>query len=157
MSRKQIQIPGTERTDVPEALLEAGEKWLDKRREKRRASEHAKEAKYGVLALMASHKVALFKLTDPETEEVMELEFDNEPKLRTKKTGSVESEVGDGLPQHSGPAVTDGVPQGLIAQAMRAQDEANGVEVTADGDVTVPETAAPKGKKRKSKPKKGGK
>lgn len=155
MARKQIEIPGTERTDVPAALLEAGEKWLDMRREKRRTSEKAKEAKYGVLSLMDSHGVELFSLKDPETEEVMTLELDNEPKLRTKKTGEVESEIGEGLPAHDGPTTNSaGIPEGLIAQAMKAQDDAAGVEVTAEGDVVVPDKAAPKNKKPRGKGKK---
>lgn len=149
MARRQTEIPGTERDDVPPALLEAGEKWLDLRREKRRVGDKAKEAKYGVLALMGSHRVALFSLKDPETDEVMTLELDNEPKLRTKKTGDVDSEVGEGLPQHDGPmSGPDGVPQGLIAQAEKAQDDMNVVE-TADGDVGVPDKAAPKKKRGK--------
>lgn len=153
MARRQTEIPGTERTDVPASLLEAGELWLDTRRTKRRASDQAKEAKLGVLQLMAVNKIPKFTLTDPESQEVMELEVDTEPKLRTKKTAEMEPEpIGDGIPSggDSGP----GVHPGLIAQAER-DAEANGVSETIDGDVVPPDRAAPKKKRGPKKQKQG--
>lgn len=152
MARRQIEIPGTERTDVDPALLDAGEKYLDLRRVKRRASDNTREAKHIVLALMASHAVVLFEIKDPETGEVIQLELDNEPKLRTKKTGNVGDNLdpGDGIPS-APPDEHGGIPRGLIAEALQAQADAAILETT-DGDVVVPDVAAPKKpKKRKAK------
>lgn len=149
MTRRQTEIPGTERTDVPASLLEAGELWLDSRRVKRRAADKAKEAKLGVLQLMAVNKIPKFTLTDPESQEVMELEVDTEPKLRTKKTAEMEPEpIGDGIPSggDSGP----GVHPGLIAQAER-DAQSNGVSETSDGDIVPPDTSVPKTKPRKKR------
>lgn len=157
MARRQISIPGTDRTDVPPALLEAGEKWLDLRREKRRIGDKAKEAKAGVLMLMEMHKHPKFSLKDHETDEIMTLELDNEPKLRTKKSGEVESEMGDGLPSEQPPQ--SAAMDGLIAQAMKAQQD-TGTEETADGDVVPPTNgvhASVPRKKRKANSAKNGK
>jgi len=157
---KQLRIKGTARPGIPEVLEEADQDLLALRREKRQvtksANDKVKTAEWKVVTLMQEHGIKLHKVKDPDTEEV--LSFDLESVLRIRKTG----EVGDGAegeedPPSSGAPGSD-VHPGLIAQAEKAQADAN-VEETSDGDVTVPETSAPKkkSKSRKSKPKKGGK
>jgi hypothetical protein len=155
MARRQMNIPGTEPVEIVE-ISEAGEEWRDARKEKKAAAEREKQKKFSLIALMHAHKVEKYKYTEQDTDEEVLLTVELEPKLRAKKTGEHEPEIGEGLPQHAGPSTNaDGVPEGLIAQAMAAQDDANGVEVTSDGDVVVPDKAAPKAKKRGgSKPKK---
>lgn len=148
MARKQTEIPGTERTDLPPELLDAGMKWLDQRKEARRATERRKEAKFAVITLMQSRKVEVFKILDEETGEYRTLRCSLEPKLTASKSGEVESEVGDAI--GDGPSSPD-VHPGLIKQAEKAQADAN-VEETSDGDVAVPETSVPKAK-RGRKPK----
>ena len=153
MARRQLHLAGTERTDIPKPVLEAGEEWLDSRKEARRARERMNEKYFGALAVMQSHKLSIAKIVDDETKEVITLRVTNDPKLVAEKDGEVESEVGDGLPVHDG-ASDGGIAPGLIRQAERAQADAN-VEESSDGDVSVPEKAAPKqsrgrkGKKRR--------
>lgn len=150
MTRRQLQITGTERTDVPPAVLEAGEELLEKRRAKRKAAEKAKESLLGVIALMQSHKIPELKVMDPDTEEYLTLRIDLDPKLRIKKTGEAEPEpIGDGIPSHPD-AHPDDVAAGLIRQAERSMDDAN-VSETSEGDVVPPEKAAPKAKRAAKK------
>jgi hypothetical protein len=136
MARRQTEIPGTERTDVPAELLELGESYLELLRNKRRANEKCKDGKKAVLSMMQLKGHALFTLKDPETDEVVELELDNEPKLRTRRTGSVDSEIGDAMPD-----------AGAIADAAKTQADAGVEEI--DGDVVVPDKAAPKKRAKK--------
>jgi hypothetical protein len=147
MARRQLQIAGTERSDIPPELAEAGEKMLDLRREKRRIGEKAKEARFSVILLMQSHKIPEARFKDPETEEFVDLSIDLEPKLRIKRSGEADTDVGDAVEPATPPG--NEVRDGLIAQAERAMAE-NGVVETPEGDVAVPETAAPK-KKRTAK------
>jgi hypothetical protein len=155
MARRQLQITGTERKDVPPELDEAGETWLEMRREKRRVADKAKEAKAGVLMLMQMHKVKKYTVKDPESEEILELQIDLEPKLRTKKTGEAgDGEVGEGIP--AAPESSPGIHPGLIAQAEKAQADA-GVEETPEGDVVPVTDASVPRKPRKGGAKKKGK
>jgi hypothetical protein len=154
MARRQLQIVGTERTDIPPELVEAGEKMLDLRREKRRVGEKAKEAKFAVILLMQSNKIPSAKFTDPETKEFVDLSIDLEPKLRIKRSGEADTELGESDEAATPPGENE-VRDGLIAQAERAMAE-NGVVETPEGDVAVPDTAAPK-KPRKGAGKKRGK
>lgn len=148
MARRQLQIAGTERSDIPPEILEAGERWLDLRTDKRRIAEKAKEAKYGLIALMQSRKVDTFRYQDPETGETRSLTVDLEAKISVRK-------VTEDEPRDVAVDTTPSSPEvhpGLIAQAEKAQADANVAE-TADGDVTVPETSVPKAKRSKSKAK----
>lgn len=146
MARRQMQIAGTERSDIPPELDEAGAKWLDLRKEARRATERKKEAKFSVIALMQAHKIKIFKHRDEETGEEVSLKVELEPKLTASKSGEPDHEAseGGGMPEHAGGA-SDGVHAGLIAQAEKAQLDA-GVSVSSDGDVVPPDVAAPKKK-----------
>ena len=101
---------------------------------------------------MKLHKLKVYKYTDENSEEI-EVRIEEDPKLTLKKTGEAESEIGEGIP--SPPPSEDKIMGGLIREAQQSQAEAS-VEETEDGDVTVPETAAPKAKrssKRKGKAK----
>jgi hypothetical protein len=146
MARRQLEIAGTQRDDIPPEILEAGEKWLDLRTDKRRVAERAKEAKYGLIALMQARKVETFRYKDPETGETRSLSVDLEPKISVRKVKDDAEPVESDIATSSGPSVHPG----LIAQAEKAQAEAN-VEETADGDVAVPETSAPKAKGKRGK------
>jgi hypothetical protein len=151
MARRQLQIAGTERTDIPDEVDEAGEKWLELRKETRRATERTKEAKQQLIALMGAFKVPKFHHKDPDTGENILLTVDLEPKLRAKKTGENEdTKVGDGVAPSGRADSGPGVPEGLIAQAQKAQSD-NGVEENEEGDVVPPEKSKAKPKKRKGK------
>lgn len=153
---KQLRIEGTGRPGIPEALEDASEDLLEKRRDKRRitkeANDKVKQAMWKVLTLMQEHNVQQHTVKDPDTEEL--LEFDLETVLRIRKTGEVASDDGEEDDEIiSASDGAGGVHPGLIAQAEKAQADA-GVAETSDGDVVPPDTAAPKAKgKRGRRPK----
>jgi hypothetical protein len=159
MARRQLQFAGTERKDLPPAVVEAGEKWLDLRRDRRIAIDKAKDGKAAVIAVMELNKISKYTVKDPDTDEYIELEVGTKTVLRTSKRNEVDSEVGEGVSGSGVPPTNGesgkGIHPGLIAEAQKAQDEQN-VEESAAGDVVVPDKAAPK-KKRKAKPAKKGK
>jgi hypothetical protein len=143
MARRQLAIAGTERTDIPEAVLEAGEEWLDKRKAQRRAVEKAKESKFGLIALMQSNKIPVFVHRDSETGEYTRLKIDLEPKLSASRVKDAEADAASDVDES--PPTPD-VHPGLIAKAQQAQAD-NGIEENAEGDVVVPDEAAPKKKR----------
>lgn len=154
---RQQRIPNTGRPGIPEALEDASADLLEKRKDKRRITreqnEKVAQAEWKVLTLMQEHNIKQHTVKDSDTEEL--LKFDLEQVLRISKTGEVESDDGesdDEAPSSS--EGTNGIHPGLIAQAEKAQADA-GVEVSGDGDVVVPDTAAPKakGKRGGKKPK----
>ena len=149
MGRRQLQIAGTERKDIPDEVDEAGEKWLELRKENRRSAERAKEAKLQLIALMGAFKVPKFHHKDPDTGENILLTVDLEPKLRAKKTGENEdTKVGDAVAPSGRADSGPDVHEGLIKQAQKAQGE-KGVEENDDGDVVPPEKSAAKPRKKK--------
>jgi hypothetical protein len=144
MARKQLQIAGTERTDVPAEILEAGEKWLGLRTDKRRIAEKAKEAKFGLIVLMQARKVAEFRYRDPETGETRSLSVDLEPKLSVRKVS--EDAAAEGPDNVDAKPSSPDVHPGLIAQAEKAQADA-GVAETSEGDVVPTDASVPKAKR----------
>jgi hypothetical protein len=147
--RKQMSIPGTERKSVPE-VEEAAEAYREVRDERCELSRREKQKKLELLAVMKAHKVKKYKYDDENGEELLVSLDEREPEVSVKKTGEAESEIGEGI--SSGEGSPPAGMSGLIAQAMAAQED-SGVEETSDGDVAVPDTAAPKAK-RKGKRKK---
>lgn len=143
---RQLRIVGTGRPGIPEALEEASADLLEKRRDKRRITreqnEKVSQAEWGVLTLMQEHNIKQHTVKDSDTEEL--LSFDLEQVLRISKTGEVASEEGEEDGPSSPP--TSDVHPSLIAQAEKAQADA-GIEENSEGDVTVPDTAAPKVKR----------
>jgi hypothetical protein len=146
--RKQIQIPGTERKQHPEVEA-AAQAYASVRDERCELSKREAQKKLELLFTMKQHKLNVYKFFDDNGEEVVARIDEGDPKVTVRKTGEAESAIGEGVPSSEG-APPAGM-NGLIAQAMAAQQES--VEVTSDGDVTVPDTAAPrtKGKKKGSK------
>lgn len=144
----QLRIVGTGRPGIPEALEDASADLLEKRRNKRRImreqNEQVSQAEWKVLTLMQEHNIKQHHVKDTDTEEL--LAFDLEQVLRITKTGEVASEDGEGDGDSTPP--TDAVHPGLISMAEKAQADVN-VEETPDGDVTVPDTAAPSSKKKR--------
>ena len=148
---KQLRIKGTERTDIPPELDDASNELIEQRREKRRAAEKVKQAQWKVIAVMQANKLTFHKIKDPDTDEYLEFELEMVPTLRVRKTDQLDSDEGEEVVASG--LNGDGIHPGLIAQAEKAQADAN-VEVSADGDVNVPDKAAPKAK-RGRKPKNG--
>ncbi len=147
MAKKQMQIPGTERKSVPEVEA-AAEAYRDVRDERCELSKREKQKKLELLAVMKAHKVKKYKYDDEQGEEILVSLDDRDPEVSVRKTGEAESEIGEGI--SSGPDSEPAGMPGLIAQAMKAQEDA-GVDETADGDVVVPDKAAPKAKRNRKK------
>jgi len=145
--KRQMQIPGTERKSVPEVEA-AAEVYREVRDERCELSRREKQKKLELLAVMKAHKVKRYKYDDDNGEEIMVSLDEREPEVNVKKTGEAEPEIGEGI--SSGDGLEPAGTKGLIAQAMKAQEDA-GVDETEDGDVVVPETAAPKAKKARKK------
>lgn len=146
MARKQMQIPGTERKEIPD-VEKAAEAYREVRDERAELSKREAQKKLELLAVMRANKVTIYRYHDGNGEE-LEAIIDDEPKVRVRKTGEAEPEVGDGVETSNGSNGVEHVPGGLIAQAMKAQEDA-GIEVTEDGDVTAPEKSPRKRSGRK--------
>jgi hypothetical protein len=145
MARRQMNIPGTERKSVPE-VEKAAEAYREVRDERAELSKRERQKKLELLAVMRANKVTKYKYDDEHGEEILVSLDERDPEISVKKTGEAESDIGEGV---SSPP--DGPMNGLINQALASQNEQN-VEETGDGDVAVPEKAAPKAKKgRKAK------
>jgi len=143
--RKQMQIPGTERKEVPE-IETAAEAYREVRDERAALSKRESMKRMELLAIMRAHGVKLYRYLDNEGLE-LEVIVDDEPTVRVRKTGE------EGGSDEGVVAEPDSVHPGLIEQAMKAQAEAGVVE-TPEGDVVGPETNGEK-KKRKGKAGKG--
>jgi len=144
MARKQMNIPGTERTEIPDVEV-AAEAYREVAAELAELGKQKTAKKAELLALLKMHKLRKYRYHDGDGEEI-EVEIDDEPKLKLRKTGEAEAEVGSGIPELS----VETVSKGLINQALKAQDDA-GVAEDEDGDVVTPEKAAPKAKKGRRK------
>jgi hypothetical protein len=143
-----MQIPGTQRKEVPE-VEQAGEAFREVRDERRALKEKETQKKHELITIMRAHKVRVYKYKDHDGDEIRVELGDGDPKIKLKKTAEAEREVGGGGGGHSAPAERE-VHRGLIDQALKSQAEAN-VEENAAGDVVVPETSAPKGKRGKGR------
>ncbi len=144
MARKQMQIPGTERKEIPD-VENAAEAYREVRDTRAELSKREAVKKLELLAVMRANKVKKYRYHDENGEEIEAL-IDDEPTVKLRKTGEAESEIGEGVDEGrmSNGHAEGSVPQGLIDQAMKAQADA-GVAETADGDVIPLESA----KKRK--------
>lgn len=148
MRRKQTQIPGFERKENPE-VVEAAEAYVSVRDERARLSKQEAQKNAELLAVMRAHKVKRHKFLDGDGTELEAYIDEPEPKAKVRKTGESEdgaesaasSDMGNGLGEPT-------VHTGLIAQAIKAQEDA-GVEETVDGDVIAPSNGV--AKKRGSK------
>lgn len=140
MAKRQQVIPGTERKSDPDVEA-AAERYIEARDERMKCSKTEKQAKLELIATLQSRRIKKYKFDDAEGEELL-VAIEDKLDVTVRKTGEAESSIGEGLPEHGGDG---GIPKGLIEQAMN--DSANNVEVTTDGDVVVPDKAAPKAKR----------
>jgi hypothetical protein len=149
MAKRQAAFPGMERekTDGEVAAEEAHEKWLDAKAERKAMKVRETQLHVELIAIMNAHKMRKYKYRG-EDGIAREFSLDSETKVRSRKLPEEQQDADKAPPAPNG---ENGVHPGLIDQALASQaDEAN-VEVTADGDVTVPDTAAPKrGRKPKA-------
>ena len=145
--RRQTTIPGTERKTHPE-VEEAAAEYVIVRDERSELSKRESQKKLELLAVMKAHKLKVYKFYDENGEEMVARVDDGDPKVSVRRTGEAEPEIGEGIADSS---VEPAGQKGLIAQAMKAQDDAAHVEVTDEGDVVVPDTTAPKAKKGRKK------
>lgn len=146
MAKKQMQIPGTERKVIDE-VEQAAEAYREVRDERCELSRREKQKKLELLAVMKAHKVKRYKYDDENGEEILVALDEREPEVKVQRTGEAESSVGEGV--STGEDTPPAGMSGLIAEAMKAQEDAGVAE--SDGDVTVPEKAAPKKRGRKVK------
>jgi hypothetical protein len=145
MTRRQTQIPGTERPDFPE-IEKAAAAYCAVRDERCELSRREKQKKVELLAVMKAHKQDRYKFYDEKRETYLLARIDEgDPQVSVVDTGEADLPVGQGI---SSPGDDPAVPKGLIAMAEQAQADA-GVEENSEGDVIVPDTAAPKGKAKK--------
>lgn len=140
---RQMTIPGTERTEIPEVEA-AAEAFREAIADKIEAAHKAAAKQRDLIAAMVAAKVKVYRYYDEHGEEV-EARIEDEPKAKVKKTGEAESAIGEGVSEP--PA--DTVHPGLVRQALASQ-EAAGVTETDEGDVAPPEKAAPKAGKKKA-------
>lgn len=157
---KQMQIPGTERKEIP-AIEKAAEAFREANSEKIDAGFRAATAKRNLIAAIIAARDAgeivkpVYIYHDEHGEEIR-VALKEDPGVEVKKTGEAESDVGEGVEVEEGPKEPP-VHPGLIRQALASQ-EAAGVAESDDGDIEVPEVSAPKRtakKKAAAKKKKG--
>lgn len=147
--KKQMQIPGTERQQVPE-VEQAAEAYREVRDERCELSRREKQKKLELLAVMKAHKVKRYKYDDENGEEILVALDERDPEVKVQRTGEGESEIGEGV--SSGEGSEPAGMSGLIAEAMKSQQDDAHVTEDGDGDVVVPEASVPKKRKgRKSK------
>jgi len=145
MAKKQLQIKGTERAEIPD-IERAAESYREVRDERAELSKRESQKRAELLATMRAHKVKKYLWHDQDGEEWCAL-IDDEPVAKVKRTGEAEPIVGEGIVVDT--SATNGVHPGLIAQA-EASMKSIGVEVSADGEVVAPSgDASPSKKKRK--------
>jgi len=146
MARRQLQIKGTERKEHPEVET-AADSYREARDDRMELTKKEKQKKLELIAVMQAHKLKKYKFDDSEGEELC-VAIEDKIDVSVRKTGDTASEVGTGV--SSGDGETGGISQGLIDQALKAQDDMN-VEETAGGDIVVPDKAAPKTKRKAKK------
>ena len=145
MTRKQITIPGTERPDHPE-IEEAALAYVAVRDERMSLKRAEADKKALMGQLMKQAKIKAYKFYDQRAGVYRVARIEpGEESFVVEQTDEGIPEVGSGVAAKEEKRAGE---QGLIDQALA--DSANNVEVTDDGDVTVPDKAAPK-KARKKK------
>lgn len=148
MARQQV-MAGMERKDVPKAVLDAAQEYIDEKRALRRLREKVNEKHIATIALMDANKTKPFKLLDEETGEYHTIGTETKTRLTVKKCAA--DEVDERKPKViDASAPTDTVNPGLIQQAAASMD-ANNVAEDGEGDVVVPEKPAAKRTKKPSK------
>lgn len=145
MARQQV-MAGMERKDVPKAVLDAAQEWLDEKRELRRQREKVNEKHIATIALMESNKTKPFKLLDEETGEYHLFSTKTKTTLMAKKCAA--DEVDERKPKVVDASGGEQVNPGLIRQAEASMDAAN-VGENDEGDVVVPEKPAAKSSAKK--------
>lgn len=155
VSRKQKTFPGMERKEIPE-IAEACDRLSEARSERKsgtkKLAELEKQREVELITIMRQHDVKLHRFHDDEGEEV-EAKLEEITKVHVRKTGEAESEIGEGVESADEGGSATPPPNKLAEQAERDAAEANVAE--SDGDVVVPDKAAPKWKKR-ARPSKSG-
>lgn len=148
MPPRQAQIPGFERDEHPD-VVEAAEAYIQVRDERARLSKQEALKAGELLAVMRVHEVRRYTFLDSEGLELEAYIHEPEPKAKVRKTGEADVDIGadDEDPDVDKHGNVTEFPSGLIAQAMRAQGEANVEEV--DGDVIAPSTNGANGHKAK--------
>jgi hypothetical protein len=146
MSKRQLQIKGTERKQDPdvEAAADAYREAHDTRMSHTKVE---KQKKLELIAVMQARKLKKYKFDDAEGEE-LEVAIEDKLDVSVRRTGEAAIEIGEGI--ESPPSDDPSIPHGLIAEAEKAMSESN-VEETEDGDVGVPDKAAPKSKRKGKK------
>jgi hypothetical protein len=151
MTRKQVTIPGTERPDHPEVEA-ACLAYCAVRDERAALSKKEATKKVEVFAMLRAHNLESYRFFDTSAKKYRVARIaEADPKLEVIDTDEGVEEVGSGVA--SGDDVQPAGMEGLINQAMAAQQSDAHVEVSDDGDVGVPEASTPKSKKRGGKKK----
>jgi hypothetical protein len=151
MTRKQVTIPGTERPDHPE-VEKACLDYCAARDERAEMSKKERTKKVEMFAMLRANNLEAYKFFDPNAKKYRIARIvESDPTVDVVDTDEGVEEVGSGVA--SGDDVQPAGMEGLINQAMAAQQSDAHVEVSDDGDVGVPEASTPKSKKRGGKKK----
>lgn len=145
MTRKQVTFAGPEfkRPDHPE-IEEAALAYVDVRDQRMSLKRTEAQKKIEMGTLMKAAKIKAYKFYDEKSGVYRIARIEpGEETFVVEQTDEHVPEVGAGVPTGSPP--NGDVPKGLIDQALA--DSENNVEVTSDGDVVVPDKAAPKAKR----------
>lgn len=138
MARRQKEIPGFEKQIENEAIEKAAESFVEANEAWKKAAKTRGAKQMELLATLRAEKRERYEFVD-ETGNVLvaKIAYGDE-KAVVEKSGESETSPDDDSADHT---------DGLVAQAQKAQKDANVEE--SDGDVVVPETSAPKSKRKK--------
>lgn len=147
MARKQKELPGLEKQVENPAIEEAAEKYVEILAEHNALSKKKTDAMRMLLAQLKTHGLKEYEFADENGEILIaKIKEGKETAIvesAGESAGEVELEAGDS---------DAGDDDGLVVEAARAkkaQHDVN-VETDDDGDVVVPETAAPKKKSKRA-------
>lgn len=139
MARRQKEIPGFEKQIENPVIEAAAESFVEANAAWKKAAKTRGAKQIELLATLRSEKREQYEFVDENGNVMVAKIVYGDEKAVVEKSGESESSPDDET------ADTDG----LVAQAQKAQKDAN-VEEDPFGDVVVPETSVPK-KKRKKK------
>lgn len=146
MARKQKELPGLEKQVENPQIEEAAEAFCKMRNERDALTKKTTLAMLTLLATLKTHKVEEYEYVDDFGEVlVARIKLGKEVAV-VEKTGEAESEIGEGVDDEE--SILDTAKR----QAAKSQADSNVAE-DDDGDVVVPDKAAPKTKRKgKKKP-----
>ena len=143
MARKQKELPGLEKQVENPAVEEAAQKFCELRDEHDAIGKKKTDAMRMLLAQLKTHGLKEYEYTDENGNVLVARIKEGKESAVVENAGEAEFEVGDG----------DGDGEAGILDEARAAKKAQrdvNVETDDEGDVVVPERAAPKKKSKRA-------